>query len=808
MKRIYNQLLSTLFLCLILFLITGGAFAQNVRNGSFESCDTGTVTGTDIPGWLLQVSSTISPATEFEIVSDVVEQGNRALKVSVHGIGTNQWDIQAILDSIPAIPGTTYNYSVWAKAEKYGAQVNLTVGNYSYSEYKVIRPATLSTEWQKFTMQFTVSDDQTYIRAPIHFNYTGSKDNVIYIDNMQISDLNFGKTPVVVEAESGVAGANYSIGNDGAISYITATENYTGLTNPGDTIRMVTYNVTFQDSGYYSLYARLRTGSGTFNDDSFFGAKGFGVKNAASDSDWVFVNGLAGAGYYGSTDIVKEMGTAASEVWKWVNISNNFYAGTLSKEAFYVSPDSLTRTFQIGSREDGLYFDKFAFGKSDLFFTVDYLDKGLPGAANTPEIDSSNYYKGPALAEGKPKFLGNVMATDNIFANYWNQITPGNEGKWASIGGSQDTTKWNWSGLDKLYNYAKSKKIIFKDHCLIWGSQQPSWISTLDQAEQLKYIETWFRQVGQRYPDMDMIDVVNEPIASHNPPDGGGSPARANYKAALGGNGDTGWDWVIKCFELARKYMPKTTKLILNDYGIINDNGSTNTYLTIINLLKERGLIDGIGVQGHRFEFETANTSVLKSNLDRLSATGLPVYITELDLGNISDAGEPDDAKQLELYQKIFPILWQHPAVKGITLWGYVEGEMWQSSCYLVLKDGTWRPAMTWLADYVKNNPLGVEDLKSSISSDLSLGQNFPNPFNSSTTITFNIKTPSTVSLKIYNTMGQEVRTLVNDKLGSGAYSVTWDANDTFGATLKSGVYYYQLISGQSITSKKMLLLK
>ncbi|HNW49815.1 MAG TPA: endo-1,4-beta-xylanase [Prolixibacteraceae bacterium] len=804
MNVIYKRLLSIrfLYLAVILSLITCSSFAQIVTNGSFESCDTGFVTTTPVKGWLLQASSSLSPSPEFKIVDDVVEQGNRALKVSIQNIGTNQWDIQAISDSIPAIPGATYNYSVWAKAEKYGAQVNFTVGNYSYSEYKAIRPATLSTEWQKFTMQFTVTDDQIYIRAPIHLSYSGSKNNTIYIDNLQISSVNFGKTPVVVEAESGVAGSKYTTANDGDITYITATENYTGMVNPGDTSRMITYNVTFEDSGYYSLYAHLRTGSGTYNDDSFFAAKGFGEKSA-TDSNWVFINGLAGAGFTAASEIVKEMGTAGSEVWKWVNITNNFF-GTASNTTFYVSPDSLTKTFQIGSREDGLFFDKFAFGKANLYYTVDYLDKGLPGAESTPQIDSSNYYKGPALAKGLPKFLGNVMASDNIFANYWNQITPGNDGKWGTVAGSQDTTKWNWSSLDAIYNYAQKHDLIFKDHNLIWGQQQPSWISSLDQTTQLKYIETWFRQVGQRYPNMDMIDVVNEPFANHAQPDG--KSDHANYKDALGGDGTTGWDWVIKAFELARKYMPKNTKLILNEYGVINDNSSTTSYLKIINLLKDRGLIDGIGIQGHRFEIEKSTTTTLKYNLDRLAETGIPIYISELDLGNIDNSGTPDDNQQLQLYQKLFPTLWQHPGVKGITLWGYVEGEMWQTSCYLVLKDGTWRPAMTWLADYIKNNPVGVEEIKNPATSDLTLEQNYPNPFSSSTTITFQVKTPSTVTLKVYNNMGQEVKTLVNKKMDSGTHSISWDATNNFGSKLGNGIYYYQLISGQNITSKKMLL--
>ena len=75
MKSIYNRLLSTRFLCLFIVfsLISGGSFAQIVRNGSFESCDTGAVTGTDIKGWLLQVGSGVTPTTEFEIVNDVVD---------------------------------------------------------------------------------------------------------------------------------------------------------------------------------------------------------------------------------------------------------------------------------------------------------------------------------------------------------------------------------------------------------------------------------------------------------------------------------------------------------------------------------------------------------------------------------------------------------------------------------------------------------------------------------------------------------------------------------------------------------------
>ena len=205
MNTIYNRLKDLTAYCavLILILASSSTFAQLVTNGGFESSNTGVADSTDIKGWLIQYVQTINPRPVFEIVSDTVEQGNRALKITVHGLGSNQWDIQIVADSIPAKPGSTYSYSIWLKAEKPGAQVNLTLGNYSFTEYKALRPVNLTTQWKKYTMQFTVNDNQTVIRGPIHLNYAGDTSNAIYIDNLQIADVNAGKRPIIVEAEAG-----------------------------------------------------------------------------------------------------------------------------------------------------------------------------------------------------------------------------------------------------------------------------------------------------------------------------------------------------------------------------------------------------------------------------------------------------------------------------------------------------------------------------------------------------------------------------------------------------------------------------
>ena len=102
----------------------------------------------------------------------------------------------------------------------------------------------------------------------------------------------------------------------------------------------------------------------------------------------------------------------------------------------------------------------------------------------------------------------------------------------------------------------------------------------------------------------------------------------------------------------------------------------------------------------------------------------------------------------------------------------------------------------------------GVNDNNSAVPESFSLFQNYPNPFNPSTKIKFDI--PETVKRKtldvkliIYNILGREIQTLVNESLKPGSYEVTFD-----GSNLPSGVYFYKLIAGNYVETKKMLMIK
>lgn len=100
-----------------------------------------------------------------------------------------------------------------------------------------------------------------------------------------------------------------------------------------------------------------------------------------------------------------------------------------------------------------------------------------------------------------------------------------------------------------------------------------------------------------------------------------------------------------------------------------------------------------------------------------------------------------------------------------------------------------------------------VEKLDGAIAS-FELGQNYPNPFNPTTTITFSVPEAGAVTLVIYDQTGREVNRLVNGFYQAGAYRVAWNGGDTSQNLVPSGVYYYRLITGQHVATRKMVFVK
>jgi len=102
-----------------------------------------------------------------------------------------------------------------------------------------------------------------------------------------------------------------------------------------------------------------------------------------------------------------------------------------------------------------------------------------------------------------------------------------------------------------------------------------------------------------------------------------------------------------------------------------------------------------------------------------------------------------------------------------------------------------------------------IETPADALPEEFSLDQNFPNPFNPTTTINFALPEPGDVKLLVFNLLGQEVRTLTSGVMEPGAYKVVWNSLDNTGQKVSTGLYFYRLVvDNKVIQTRKMLLLK
>ena len=296
------------------------------------------------------------------------------------------------------------------------------------------------------------------------------------------------------------------------------------------------------------------------------------------------------------------------------------------------------------------------------------------------------------LSTNPDKFLGNIttwnsMDTDGfIFADYWNQVTPENATKWQSVEGNRHGT-YNWGDADKAYKYAKEHGFPFKFHTLVWGSQYPNWINNLSTEKQYEAIEQWMDEAKKHYPDLPVIDVVNEAISSHAP---------APYKAALGGDGTTGYDWIIKAFEMAHERWPDAI-LIYNDYNTYQWN--TDQFIDLVRTIRDAGApVDAYGCQAH--DLTGCSASTLKASLKKIQdALKMPMYVTEYDIGTANDND------QLRDYKAQIPLLWEADYCAGVTLWGWIYGKTWTTDGNSgLIKNKKERPALEWLREYMQTD--------------------------------------------------------------------------------------------------------
>jgi photosystem II stability/assembly factor-like uncharacterized protein len=151
------------------------------------------------------------------------------------------------------------------------------------------------------------------------------------------------------------------------------------------------------------------------------------------------------------------------------------------------------------------------------------------------------------------------------------------------------------------------------------------------------------------------------------------------------------------------------------------------------------------------------------------------------------------------------PFIGSYKPSRPLSQFNYVSPN---GNWYLLIKDSTLSKDRTgviksWGITVTYNTPILVEKISESIPVSFGLYQNYPNPFNPTTTIKFKVKETGMVSLKVYNILGKEVASLVNEEIKAGEYETKFD-----GSALSTGIYFYRFTAQDFSDTKKLVLIK
>ncbi len=376
--------------------------------------------------------------------------------------------------------------------------------------------------------------------------------------------------------------------------------------------------------------------------------------------------------------------SAVAKKGEWTDITGNIIipAGTASAEVY----------FETGAA-DGELIDFYV----DSFFIMEEASSVNPGE----EI--------PALKEVyQDRFSMGVAVTVNeiselrksLIKEQFNSITPGNELKpdfvldrmtCISDPKYDDNPAVKFDRAKPILDFAKENGIMLRGHTLVWHSQTPRWFFTEGYSDapdapfvskelMLKRMENYIRQVLEytdtNYPGVFYAwDVVNEAI---NPGDGQEDGFRSK---------DSLWyqvigpEFVEKAFEYARKYAGPEIKLFYNDYNT-EDSARVLSIRKLAEGLKEKGLIDGIGLQTH-ISIDSPSLMDIEASIRKYGELGLELQITELDMG-MNENTEEAYLRQAKRYKRLFTIFKNLDEtgtadITNITFWGLSDDISWLS---------------------------------------------------------------------------------------------------------------------------------
>ncbi|WP_455249246.1 endo-1,4-beta-xylanase [Ruminococcus sp.] len=362
-----------------------------------------------------------------------------------------------------------------------------------------------------------------------------------------------------------------------------------------------------------------------------------------------------------------------------------------------------------------LYIDDFTLAEAPIIPIEEDI-------ASLKDVYSGYFKVGTAIMASNlssPSFMDLVQKHFSDSITFGNELKPDYVLDQAASQAKGDNTnpQVNFSQADALLKYCAENKIPVRGHTLVWHSQTPDWFfkenfsddgDWVDKDTMITRMENYIKNVMEglatQYPDVEFYawDVVNEAWQDNGTPRAAGSSKSGDSNSSAWTRifGDN--SFIEYAFQFARKYAPAGCKLYYNDFNEYMPQKTTAIYDMAMEL-KEKGLIDGIGMQSH-LDVGFPNASTYEKALSKFASTGLDVQITELDI-TTNDTSEAGLEKQAQMYSDIFDLYVKYKdSISAVVIWGVTDDQSWRATRVPLLFDENFKakPAFYAIVDDVE----------------------------------------------------------------------------------------------------------
>lgn len=278
-------------------------------------------------------------------------------------------------------------------------------------------------------------------------------------------------------------------------------------------------------------------------------------------------------------------------------------------------------------------------------------------------------------AENSGVHIGAAVAADplsqdeeyaNTLAREFNLVTTENALKFGPV--HPDPDRYDFEDSDAIVDFALNNNMLIRGHTLLWHNQQPDWLTGREwqRNELLAELEAHIDTVVGRYRGKIFAwDVVNEAVT------GDGSYRDTFWYQSLGE------DYISATFRMAHEADPNA-QLFYNDYGAEGMNAKSDAVYNLVKSLLEQDVpIHGVGLQMHIAIDNYPNPDSVAKNISRITALGLQVHITEMDVRIPVNSNAQALQTQGHIYNEMMEVCLANPNCTAFVLWGFTDLYSW-----------------------------------------------------------------------------------------------------------------------------------